>query len=186
MFIQTEDTPNPSSLKFIPDGAKVTKNSTFEFKNKEAADKKSPLALDLFKISGVDSVFLGHDFITVTKIDDVEWQQIKTEIMAVIVDFFLSGKDAVIEEKEDKDSSDDDSEVVKQIKELLDVKVKPAVAMDGGDVIFHSFEDGIVKLVLKGACSGCPSSTITLKEGIESMFKHYIPEVESVEQVFDE
>ncbi len=185
MFIQTEDTPNPSSLKFIPDGAIVSKNDAHEFKNIDDAKEKSPLAHELFKISGVDSVFLGRDFITVTKSGDIDWREIKTEIMAEIVDFFVSGKEVLKNDEAQEQDNSQDSEVVQQIKELLDIKVKPAVAMDGGDVVFRGFEDGIVKLELKGACSGCPSSTITLKEGIESMFKHYIPEVESVEQVFE-
>lgn len=186
MFIQTEETPNPASLKFIPDGVVVLEKGSAEFKNKEAADKKSPLAKDLFKIDGVSSVFFGHDFITVTKSQDFEWNHIKTHILAAIMDFFMSGKPVLNEEKKAEENQQEDSEVVKQIKELLEVKVKPAVAMDGGDVIYRGFENGIVKLELKGSCSGCPSSTITLKNGIENMFKHYIPEVEGVEQYFDE
>ncbi len=187
MFIQTEETPNPASLKFIPDGAVVVENATFEFKNKEIAREKSELAFELFKVEGVASVFFGHDFITVTKSEEIDWKQIKTEIMATIVDFFVAGKSVLKDGiKKEVVSDENDSDVVKQIKELLEIKVKPAVAMDGGDVIYRGFEDGIVKLELKGSCSGCPSSTITLKNGIENMFKHYIPEVVSVEQFFEE
>lgn len=184
MFIQTEETPNPQSLKFIPDGVKVSEKGSFDFKNKEEAAVKSDLAVDLFGVDGVSEVFFGADFITVTKNEDIDWKLIKTEVMAVIVDFFVAGKEVVKGEVEVQNDEDDD-EIVKQIKELLEAKVRPAVAMDGGDVIYRKFEDGIVYLELKGACSGCPSSTITLKNGIENMFKHYIPEVEAVEQYFE-
>ena len=169
MFIQTEETPNPATLKFIPDGHVVLKNGTAEFKNQKQAETKSPLALQLFTITGVE------------------------EIQAIIMDFFLTGKDPMFEIKEDSNakganeiSTQEDSEIVKQIKELIEIKVRPAVAMDGGDIIFHSFENGVVYLVLKGSCSGCPSSTVTLKNGIENMLKHYIPEVEAVEQVSED
>lgn len=194
MFIQTEETPNPATLKFIPDGQTVLKKGTAEFKSKKQAATKSPLALQLLEISGVDAVFLGHDFITITKSEKTDWQKIKTEILATIMDFFVMGRPLMFERQEtgcrSEESHDDadveDSEIIKQIKELIEIKVRPAVAMDGGDIIFHSFEDGIVRLTLRGSCSGCPSSTITLKNGIENMLKHYIPEVESVEQVYDE
>ena len=185
MFIQTEETPNPASLKFIPDGEIILTNGSVEFKNQKQAAIKSPLALQLFEIAGVESIFLGRDFITVTKSDKFEWSKIKAEILATIMDFLVSGKLVMFDEINENFSNSEDSEIVKQIKELIEVKVRPAVAMDGGDIIFHSFEDGIVKLQLKGSCSGCPSSTITLKSGIENMLKHYIPEVESVEQVED-
>jgi Fe-S cluster biogenesis protein NfuA len=183
MFIQTEETPNPQTLKFIPDGEIVLGDSTAEFKSQKQAVTKSPLALQLFEISGIEGIFFGRDFITVTKSAASEWSKIKTEILATIMDFYVSGKPIMFEEKAQKKSDEEDSDIVKQIKELIEIKVRPAVAMDGGDIIFHSFEDGIVKLVLKGSCSGCPSSTITLKNGIENMLKHYVPEVEAVEQV---
>jgi Fe-S cluster biogenesis protein NfuA len=193
MFIQTEETPNPATLKFIPDGHIVLKNGTAEFKNQKQAESKSPLALQLFTITGVEAVFFGHDFITITKSGNALWKYLTTEIQAVIMDFFLTGKDPMFEIKEDFNakganeiSTQEDSEIVKQIKELIEIKVRPAVAMDGGDIIFHSFENGVVYLVLKGSCSGCPSSTVTLKNGIENMLKHYIPEVEAVEQVSEE
>ncbi|MSP33978.1 MAG: NifU family protein [Rickettsiales bacterium] len=186
MFIQTEETPNPASLKFIPDGIMVMENDTANFKSKEQA-VKSPLAEELFKIDGVSSIFFGSDFITVTKSDEVEWKKIKTEILATIMDFFVAGKTVMRDASATTASTVDenDSEIVKQIKELIEIKVRPAVAMDGGDIIFRGFENGVVMLELKGSCSGCPSSTITLKNGIENMLKHYIPEVVSVEQISD-
>jgi len=186
MFIQTEETPNPATLKFIPDGQVVLENGTAEFKNQKTAATKSPLALQLFEISGVQSIFFGRDFITITKAENTDWAKIKAEILATIMDFFVTGKPVMFESKAEETTDENDSDIVKQIKELIEVKVRPAVAMDGGDIIFHSFENGIVRLVLKGSCSGCPSSTITLKNGIENMLKHYIPEVEAVEQVDDE
>jgi len=187
MFIQTEETPNPASLKFIPDGQVVLENGVAEFKNQKQAATKSPLALQLFEVNGVDSVFLGRDFITVTKSEASEWSHIKTEILATIMDFFVSGKPAMFEKNvAESVTNEDDSDVVKQIKELIEIKVRPAVAMDGGDIIYRGFEDGIVQLELRGSCSGCPSSTITLKSGIENMLKHYIPEVLGVEQIFED
>ncbi len=188
MFIQTEETPNPSTLKFIPDGKTVLENGTAEFKNQKQAATKSPLALQLLEISGVEAVFFGRDFITVTKSSRFEWPKIKAEILATIMDFYISGKPIMFEQSLNQDDqekifNEEDSEIVKQIKELIEFKVRPAVAMDGGDIIFCGFEDGIVKLQLKGSCSGCPSSTITLKNGIENMLKHYIPEVVAVEEV---
>jgi len=193
MFIQTEETPNPATLKFIPDGHVILKNGTAEFKNQKQAETKSPLALQLFTITGVEAVFFGHDFITITKSGNAVWKYLTSEVQAVIMDFFLTGKNPMFENQENANakeasetSSEGDSEIVKQIKELIEIKVRPAVAMDGGDIIFHSFENGVVYLVLKGSCSGCPSSTVTLKSGIENMLKHYIPEVEAVEQVSED
>jgi Fe-S cluster biogenesis protein NfuA len=193
MFIQTEETPNPATLKFIPDGHIILKNGTAEFKNQKQAESKSPLALQLFAITGVEAVFFGHDFITITKSGNAVWKYLTSEIQAVIMDFFLTGKNPMFENQENANakeasdtSSEGDSEIVKQIKELIEIKVRPAVAMDGGDIIFHSFENGIVYLMLKGSCSGCPSSTVTLKSGIENMLKHYIPEVEAVEQISED
>ncbi|MES2960964.1 MAG: NifU family protein [Pseudomonadota bacterium] len=187
MFIQTEETPNPATLKFIPDGQIVLESGTAEFKNQKQAATKSPLALQLLEIKGIEGIFFGRDFITVTKSADLQWPQLKAEVLATIMDFYVSGKPIMFEQKAaEVGAVEEDDEIVKQIKELIEVKVRPAVAMDGGDIIFHSFEDGIVKLQLKGSCSGCPSSTITLKNGIENMLKHYIPEVISVEQVEDD
>jgi Fe-S cluster biogenesis protein NfuA len=182
MFIRTEETPNPQTLKFIPDDKIVLEKETAEFKNQKQAALKSPLALQLFEISGVESIFFGRDFITITKSESYSWDKMRADILATIMDFFVTGKEVMFKQKEVEEDLQD-SEIVKQIKELIEVKVRPAVAMDGGDITFHSFVDGVVYLVLKGSCSGCPSSTITLKNGIENMLKHYIPEVESVEQI---
>jgi Fe-S cluster biogenesis protein NfuA len=187
MFIQTETTPNPNTLKFIFDEVIIMENgSTIEFKNKEQAELKSPLALELFKIGSVTGVFFGHDFITITKAEESKWQEIKTEILATIMDFLVQNQKILNEFKEEKTENKEDNEIVKQIKELIEIKVRPAVAMDGGDIIYRDFVDGVVYLELKGSCSGCPSSTITLKNGIENMLKHYIPEVTGVEQIFDD
>lgn len=188
MFVRNEETPNPSTLKFIPDGEIVCQNASYEFKKPTDAESISPLAIQLFNIEGVKSIFFGKDFITITKAKKGDWSLIKSESNATIMDFFVSGRPIFFDTKIRNESSSDenDSEVVKQIKELIEIKVRPAVAMDGGDIIFDSFKDGIVYLKLKGSCSGCPSSTITLKNGIENMLKHYVPEVESVEQVIDD
>ena len=185
MFIQTENTPNPATLKFIPENIQIAGNNPTEFKNIEQAKEKSILAAQLFLIGGVEAVFLGSDFITITKTETKSWQDIKTEILATIMDFCLLGKPAINQEKV-AENGEEDSEIVKQIKELIEIKVRPAVAMDGGDIVYRGFENGIVKLQLKGSCSGCPSSTVTLKNGIENMLKHYIPEVEAVEEIGDE
>jgi Fe-S cluster biogenesis protein NfuA len=183
MFIQTEETPNPASLKFIPGEEMVAGDLAIEFKNKEQAKNKSPLAEELFLINGVESIFLGSNFVTITKTNDINWDELKSTILTSITDFFISGKKAINEIIDEENTSSEDSDIVKQIKELIEIKVRPAVAMDGGDIIYRDFIDGVVMLELKGACSGCPSSTITLKNGIENMLKHYVPEVVSVEQV---
>ena len=176
MFIQTEETPNPNTLKFIP-GVNVLEVGTVEFKDKDSA-KISNLANLIFQINGIDRVFLATDFLSVTKNNDNSWEILKPLILTAIMDHFASGK-AVIEKTQDDTNEliNEDTEVVKQIKELIDQRVRPAVAMDGGDISFCSFEDGVVTLQMKGACAGCPSSTATLKMGIENMLRHYIPEV---------
>ncbi len=187
MFIQTEDTPNPSTLKFIP-GTDVLGNGTAQFNTKDEA-KVSPLAEAIFSIEHVKAVFFGSDFISVTKDDSTDWHAIKTEVLTTIMEHYVSGKpiyhdDAPLSEMPKANAiNENDDELTKQIKELIETRVRPAVAQDGGDIIFHSFESGVVKLELHGSCSGCPSSTVTLKNGIENMLKHYVPEVESVEQV---
>ena len=180
MFIQTEPTPNPSTLKFLP-GRDVMGRGTADFLTKEGS-AQSPLASRLFGVDGVASVFLGGDFITVGKAAEVDWSVLKPQVLAAIMDHYNSGE-PVIHESTTGDSGEGDSDVVKQIKELLDTRVRPAVAQDGGDIIFRSFDDGIVYLHLQGACSGCPSSTATLKHGIENMLKYYVPEVVSVQAV---
>jgi len=183
MFIQTEETPNPATLKFIP-GTNVLGTSTMDFPDRDAA-QASPLAARLFDIEGVHRVFFGGDFITVTA-DEVEWHILKPPILGAIMEHFTTGLPLVNETAEAPESSSEqseDSEIVVQIKELLDTRVRPAVAQDGGDIIFHGYEDGIVYLQMQGSCSGCPSSSATLKDGIENLLRHYIPEIKSVEPV---
>lgn len=180
MFIQTESTPNPLTLKFIP-GVTVMEDGTAFYTNKDAATH-SPLALALFDVSGVNAVFLGGDFVTITRAESTSWDIMKPALLTTIMEYFVSGKKAQAK-KQAAEPSENDSEIVKQIKELIETRVRPAVAMDGGDIVYHSFEEGIVKLELHGSCSGCPSSTATLKNGIENMLKHYVPEVLAVEAV---
>jgi Fe-S cluster biogenesis protein NfuA len=183
MFIQTEFTPNPLTMKFIP-GVSVMTNGT-AFYTSAADAMASPLAQELFKIQGVNAVFLGSDFITITRMETEGWDMLKPLLLTTIMDHFVSGKPVLAANAAGTvaASSENDSEIVKQIKELIETRVRPAVAQDGGDIIFRGFEDGIVLLELHGACSGCPSSTVTLKNGIENMLKHYVPEVVAVEAV---
>jgi len=180
MFIQTEATPNPSTLKFIPEQT-VMAQGTANFNDKDAA-VRSPLAQRLFGVEGVDSIFLGSDFITVTKQEDRDWQVLKPMVLEALMNHFNSGESVVEAGGEEADQDGDDDELVKQIKELLETRVRPAVAQDGGDIIFHKFEDGIVYLTMMGACSGCPSSGATLKHGIENMLRYYVPEVLEVRE----
>ncbi len=185
MFIQTETTPNPQTLKFLP-GKVVMEEGTAFFQNIEDS-ANSPFAKRLFEVDGVDGVFFGSDFITITKNETIDWQVMKPLLLNSIMDHFNSG-DKTINKIENKDNASlktdqNDTEVVKQIKELLDTRVRPAVAMDGGDIVYNSFKDGIVYLHMQGACSGCPSSTATLKMGIENMLKHYVPEVQEVRPI---
>ncbi len=185
MFIQTETTPNPLTLKFIP-GVEVlgAGNTRFYTSNTKAED--SPLARELFRVQGVSAVFLGADFITVTKAEDADWNVLKAELLTGIMDYFVAGKpvlEATTSSAKPSAPSGEEPEIVKEIIELIDTRVRPAVAQDGGDIIFHSYADGIVRLEMHGSCSGCPSSTLTLKQGIENMLKHYIPEVQAVEAV---
>jgi len=187
MFIQTEETPNPATLKFLP-SRDVMGQGTLEIADKRAA-ASSPLGEALFEIEGVKGVFLGRDFITVTKASDKGWPALKPPILAAIMDHFTNNRPVVLDPaahakiEAENAPSEDEGEVAKQIREILDVKVRPAVAQDGGDITFQSYEDGIVYLNLKGSCAGCPSSTATLKAGIENMLKHYIPEIKEVRQV---
>jgi len=180
MFIQTEDTPNPSTLKFIP-GQIVMPHGTADFRASAGAER-SPLAKSLFALNGIDGVFLGSDFISVTKAADAEWFTMKPSVLAAIMDHFTSGL-PVIEQAEVAEAGEKDSDIVIQIKEILDARVRPAVAQDGGDIVFHDFTDGVVYLEMHGSCSGCPSSTATLKAGIENMLRYYIPEVREVRAV---
>ncbi|XP_069474996.1 NFU1 iron-sulfur cluster scaffold homolog, mitochondrial isoform X2 [Ambystoma mexicanum] len=187
MFIQTQDTPNPNSLKFLP-GRAVLEGRTMDFPSPATA-YCSPLARQLFRVEGVKSVFFGQDFITISKdSESIDWNLIKPDIYATIMDFYASGLPVVNEEaaRADTVASEDDDEVVAMIKELLDTRIRPTVQEDGGDVIYKGFEDGIVQLQLQGSCTSCPSSIITLKSGIQNMLQFYIPEVEGVEQVIDD
>lgn len=187
MFIQTEATPNPQTLKFLP-GRDVLPGEPMDFRNEEAA-QVSPLATALFTIDGVTGVFFGGDFIAVTKGDN-EWSHIKPAILGSIMEHFMSGQPLLAEGAQDanSDTNDEffekaDSEMVEVIKELIDTRVRPAVAMDGGDIIFKGFKQGTVYLHMQGACSGCPSSTATLKNGIENLLRHFVPGVEDVQQI---
>ena len=183
MFIQTETTPNPATLKFLP-GCDVMTRGTANFTGPEEA-AKSPLALRLFGIDGVTGVFLGSDFVTVTKMPTRDWEVMKPFVLSAIMDHFTSGDSVVADEASAAGGEAEDGEIVAQIKELLETRVRPAVAQDGGDIVFRGFEDGIVYLHMQGACSGCPSSTATLKHGIENMLKYYVPEVQEVRPVED-
>jgi Fe-S cluster biogenesis protein NfuA len=182
MFIQTEQTPNPATLKFLP-GCTVMEAGTANFTDVAAAASRSPLAERLFGLPEVGGVFLGGDFITVTKSGDSDWFQLKPAVLAAIMEHFTSGQPVVTGTAETAAAESEDNEVVSAIKELLETRVRPAVAQDGGDIIFEDFEDGIVYLHMQGSCSGCPSSTATLKAGIENMLRHYIPEVVEVRAV---
>ncbi|XP_049876521.1 NFU1 iron-sulfur cluster scaffold homolog, mitochondrial-like [Pectinophora gossypiella] len=185
MFIQTQDTPNPNSLKFLPGTKVLEAGQTLDFPNIGAA-KCSPLAKMLFRIEGVKSVFFGPEFITVTKQDDdTEWKLLKPEIYATIMDFFASGLPIVTDAKPSGDTqiNDDDDEIVQMIKELLDTRIRPTVQEDGGDVLFVDFKDGLLRLKMQGSCSSCPSSIVTLKNGVQNMMQFYIPEVIAVEQI---
>ncbi len=184
MFIQTERTPNPATMKFLP-GVPVMERGTANYTD-QAEAAPSPLATGLFGVDGITGVFLGSDFITVTKSDDKDWDVMKPQILGAIMEHFQSGK-AVIE-GEDAGPSEPAEEgkggaIGQQIKELIDTRVRPAVAQDGGDIVYKGFEDGIVYLHMQGACAGCPSSTATLKNGIENMLRHYIPEVTEVRAI---
>ncbi len=183
MFIQTESTPNPATLKFLP-GQAVLDLGTADFPSAETAGK-SPLAKRIFAVSGVTGVFLGTDFVTVTKAEAVDWQHIKPAILGGIMEHYQSGAAVMEGDAQAAHESHDgpDGDIVKQIKELLDTRVRPAVAQDGGDITFHGFDRGVVYLNMKGACAGCPSSTLTLKMGIENLLRHYIPEVLEVRPV---
>ena len=185
MFIQTEQTPNPQTLKFLPGKVVMDEGTAFFQKSEDAHN--SPFAKRLFDVDGVEGVFFGSDFITITKNSSTDWQVMKPLVLGSIMDHYNSNEETIITNKKEENislrTSEDDTETVKQIKELLDTRVRPAVAMDGGDIIYDSFKDGIVYLHMQGACSGCPSSTATLKMGIENMLKHYVPEVQEVRPI---
>lgn len=188
MFIQTEATPNPATLKFLP-GETVVSNGPFEFTSAQDAEGKSPLAERLFSIENVSGVFFGYDFVTITKTEATEWQHIKPAILGVIMEHYMSGAPVMTNDggpdipEGEEFIEEGTEEIVATIKELLETRVRPAVAQDGGDITFHGFKQGRVFLRMRGACAGCPSSTATLQHGIQNLLKHFIPEVETVEAV---
>ena len=179
MFVQTELTPNPNSVKFLP-GKIVSKNESFEITKKDETNNE--LIKNLFSVSGVESIFLGRDFISVNKNDDVKWEDMKHIIISLINDFYSTGNEYVIE-KHLNETSENLEEIELRIIKILDQKIRPAVARDGGDIKFKEFKNGIVKVQLQGSCSGCPSSTMTLKQGVQNLLCHYIPEVKQVEAI---
>jgi Fe-S cluster biogenesis protein NfuA len=191
MFIQTETTPNPATLKFLP-GKVVMQEGTADFRDGGTAAAESPLAARLFSVPGVTGVFFGYDFVTVTKAEAPDWQHLKPAILGAIMEHFMTGQPVMAAGASDVDAAREegaefydaaDEEIVVTIKELLDTRVRPAVAQDGGDITFRGYENGTVFLHMKGACAGCPSSTATLKHGIQNLLRHFIPEVQQVEQI---
>ena len=179
MFIQTEITPNPNSLKFIP-GKIVSNAGSFEVTKKDQI--KNELIKDILSINGVEGIFLGKDFISVNKYDETPWEEIKHIVISLVSEFYSTGKDFIIDKDLDEQNKSLD-EIEKKIVQLLDEKIRPAVAKDGGDIKFKEFKDGVVKVQLQGSCSGCPSSTMTLKRGVQNLLCHYLPEVKEVEAV---
>ena len=182
MFIQTEETPNPATMKFLP--GRDVMVGTLEVTSAKAASQ-SPMAEELFKIEGVRGVFLGKDFITVTKDDHHNWAVMKPPILTAIMEHFTANRPVLAESSVEASPAaiDESNPIIAKIRDLLDHKIRPAVAQDGGDITFHSYEDGIVYLNLKGSCAGCPSSSMTLKAGVENMLRHYVPEVREVRQI---
>ena len=179
MFIQTEITPNPNSLKFLP-GKKVSNIGVIEITKKDKSNNQ--LVKDILAVNGVEGILLASDFISVNKLEKISWDEIKHIIISLINDFYSNGKDFVLDKKKD-DNKIDLSEIEKNIIKILDEKIRPAVSRDGGDIKFKSFKDGVVKVQLQGSCSGCPSSTLTLKQGVQNLLKHYIREVKEVEAI---
>ena len=180
MFVQTQETPNPNSLKFIP-GKKVSSIGSVELTKKE--DTNNDLLKNIFSINGVESIFLGDDFLSVNKNEKTNWEDIKHIVISLINEFYSDGKDLILGKISKSDEKKDFKEIEKQIIKILETKIKPAVARDGGDIKFVAFKEGIVTVQLQGSCSGCPSSTITLKRGVENLLTHYIPDVKQVEAI---
>ena len=176
MFVQTETTPNPNSIKFLP-GKTVSKNGSYEINKNDNIENE--LIKNLLSIKGVEGIFLGKDFISINKYDDIEWDELKHIIISLINDFYSSGNECVIE-NDLNENNKDLKEIEKKIVKILNEKIRPAVAKDGGDIKFKEFKDGIVKVQLQGSCSGCPSSTMTLKQGVQNLLCHYLPEVKEV------
>ena len=179
MFVQTETTPNPNSLKFLP-GKNVSNVGSLEITKKD--ESSNQLVRNLLSVNGVEGIFLGKDFISINKYDDVSWEEIKHIIISLINDFYQSGKESVIEKNLNEEDKNLDA-IEEKIVKILNQKIRPAVAKDGGDIKFKGFKDGIVKVQLQGSCSGCPSSTMTLKQGVQNLLCHYIPEVKQVEAI---
>ena len=179
MLVQTEVTPNPNSIKFLP-GKTVSKKGSFEITKNDETENE--LVKNLLSINGVEGIFLSNDFISINKYDDISWDQIKHIIISYINDFYAKGRDCVID-KDLKEDSQNLEEVELKIVKILDQKIRPAIAKDGGDIKFKEFKDGIVKVQLQGSCSGCPSSTLTLKQGVQNLLCHYLPEVKKVEAI---
>tara|TARA_B100000945_G_C20311798_1_gene563186 strand:- start:123 stop:665 length:543 start_codon:yes stop_codon:yes gene_type:complete len=178
MFIQTEATPNPNSLKFLP-GRSVSNNGSFEVTKKE--DTNNELLKNILSINGITGIFLGADFLSVNKKDEINWEDVKHIIISLINDFYLTGKEHIVVNEVKKEKKVEHNEIEKKIINILETKIRPAVAKDGGDIKFKEFKKGIVKVELQGSCSGCPSSTMTLKQGVENLLRHYLPEVKQVE-----
>ena len=177
MFVQTEITPNPNSLKFLP-GKSVSNKGSFEITQKDQTNNE--LVKNLLSINGVEGIFLGKDFISINKYDDTSWDEIKHIVISLINDFYSSGKECVVENSL-IENNENLKDIEKKIVKILDEKIRPAVAKDGGDIKFKEFKDGVVKVQLQGSCSGCPSSTMTLKQGVQNLLCHYLPEVKKVE-----
>ena len=179
MFVQTEITPNPNSLKFLP-GKKVSNSGPYEILKKD--NIQNELVRNILSVNGVEGIFLGEDFISINKNDITKWEDIKHIVISLINDFYSNGKDCVIE-KNLYENNEDLKDIEKKIVQILDQKIRPAVAKDGGDIKFKEFKDGVVKVQLQGSCSGCPSSTMTLKQGVQNLLCHYLPEVKKVEAI---
>ena len=177
MFVQTQKTPNPNSLKFIP-GKIVSNNGSFEINNKDEVN--NDLIRNILSINGVTGIFLGEDFLSVNKKENINWEDVKHIVISLINEFYSDGKKFIIDKKIDDEKKNDFDEIEKQIIKILDTKIKPAVARDGGDIKFKEFKNGVVTVQLQGSCSGCPSSTMTLKQGVQNLLCHYIPEVKEV------
>tara|TARA_B110000971_G_scaffold199126_1_gene216200 strand:- start:98 stop:640 length:543 start_codon:yes stop_codon:yes gene_type:complete len=177
MFVQTEVTPNPNSLKFLP-GKTVSNNGSFEVTKKEEIDNE--LVRNLLSINGVTGIFLGKNFLSINKSENIDWEEIKHIAISLINEFYSTGKEFVIDNNLSKDNESSLLEIEKKIIKILDTKIRPAVAKDGGDIKFKEFKDGVVKVELQGSCSGCPSSTMTLKQGVQNLLCHYLPEVKEV------
>ena len=178
MFVQTEVTPNPNSLKFLP-GRSVSNNGSFEITKKE--DTNNELLKNILSINGVTGIFLGADFLSVNKKEEINWEDVKHIIISLINDFYSTGKECIVVNEVIEEKTVEHNEIEKKIINILDTKIRPAVAKDGGDIKFKEFKKGIVKVELQGSCSGCPSSTMTLKQGVENLLRHYLPEVKQVE-----